>query len=83
MPKLKIRIALAVLIGLGVIFAIATTVQGASLDSTADQVSSHSASGVVTNFNPGLLTITEKDAYQGERGPGHDCGSESYNGPID
>jgi hypothetical protein len=77
MSKLKIRIALSVLISLGVIFAIATTVQGASMDSAAEKVSSHSAVGVMTNFNQGQL----QGVYQSERGPGHDCGSDY--GPID
>jgi hypothetical protein len=77
MSKLKIRIALSILISLGVIFAVATTVQGASLNAAADKVSSHSASGVMTNFTHDRL----QGLYQYEMDPGHDCGSDY--GPID
>jgi hypothetical protein len=91
MSKLKIRIALSVLISLGVILAIVTTVQGASLHFASDRVGSHLVGGAMTNFNHDRLTAAELDAYQAELdafnsstlGPGHDCGSGSYDGPID
>jgi len=85
MSKLKIRLALAVLIGLAGIFAVVTTAQGASLNA-ADKAASHSASESMTNY--GGLILTQRDAYLAELnaynsagGDGHDCGS--YNGPID
>lgn len=87
MSKLKIRIALSVLIGLAVVLAIATTVQGAPLNFFAEQAPSHSSSETLTNYD-GLI-VTEREAYQAEldaynkstKGDGHECGS--YDGPID
>ena len=91
MSKLKIRIALAVLISLGVILAIVTTVQGASLHFASDRVGSHLVGGAMTNFNHDRLTVAEQDAYQAQldafnrstMDPGHDWGSGSHNSPID
>jgi len=87
MSKLNIRIILAVLISLGVIFAVVTTVQGASLNS-ADKGSSHFSSDALTNY--GGFIVTQRDAYYSQLDAynssqavdGHDCG-QSYNGPID
>ena len=91
MSKLNIRIILAVLISLGVIFAVVTTAQSASLNSTSEKVGSHAVNGIVTNFNHDRLTVVEQDAYQAEldaynraaSGSGHGCDSQSFNSPID
>jgi len=85
MSKLKIRIILSIVISLGVIFAVYTTVLGAPFERTQ----SHSASDTLTNY--GGLIVTEREAYYSEleayNNPtkgngGHGCESE-YNGPID
>ena len=84
MSKLKIRIVLSIVISLGVIFAVYTTVLGAPFESSE----SHSASDTLTNY--GSLIVTEREAYLSEldaynnftAGDGHGCESE-YNGPID
>jgi len=83
MSKLKIRIALSILLGLAVVLAIATTVQGAPVERTE----SHSASESLATYD-GLI-VTEREAYLSEldaynnstKRDGHDCGS--YDGPID
>lgn len=87
MSKLKIRIILSVVISLGVIFAVYTTVLGAPLNFFSESAESHSASGALTNYD-GLI-VTEREAYYAELDAynnsaardGHDCGS--YDGPID
>lgn len=91
MSKLSVRVVLSVLLSLGVIFAIYTTVQSASLGAAVEKVGSHSVSGVMTNFNHDRFTIAEQEASQPELQPydkssnsqGHDCPSESSNSPID
>jgi hypothetical protein len=92
MSKRNIRITLTVLISLGVILAVYTTVQGASFDFAAGQkVGSHNVSGALTNFNHDRLTVAEQEAYQNEldaynnpaKGSGHGCESESFDSPID
>jgi hypothetical protein len=91
MSKLNIRVILAVLISLGVIFAIYTTVQSASLNTGADKVGSHSVSGAMTNFNHDRFTVAEQEAYQAEleafnkssTGSGRGCEHESFNSPLD
>jgi hypothetical protein len=91
MSKLNVRVVLSVLISLGVIFAIYTTVQGASANVVADKLGSHSVSGIMTNFNHDRFTPAEQEANQAEpdtlnapkTGSGHGCESESFNSPID
>ena len=91
MSKLTVRVVLSVLISLGVIFAIYTTVQSASLNVVADKLGAHSVSGVMTNFNHDRFTVAEQEALQSElesfkspkSGSGHGCESESFNSPID
>ena len=88
MSKFKIRIVLSVLISLGVIFAVYTTVFGAPLNFFSARAESHFASDAMTNY--GGLIVTERDAYYSQLDAynnsttrdGHDCG-QSYNGPID
>lgn len=91
MSKLNVRVVLSVLVSLGVLFAVYTTVQSAAFDDTAEKVGSHSVSGLMTNFNHDRFTVAEQEAYQAERdtfknfdkGPGHGCESEAFNSPID
>ena len=87
MSKLNFRVVFSVLISLGVIFAVYTTVQGASLNFAADRVGSHPVGGALVNFNHDRLTVAEQDAYQAELealnksapGRGHGCESQSFN----
>jgi len=88
MSKLNVRVLLSVLISLGIIFAVYTTVQGASF--TAAQTGSHAVSGLMTNFNHDRLTLAEQGAYQAQFQPynssrsdsGHGCDSQAIN-PLD
>ncbi len=90
MSKLNLRVLLSVLISLGVIFAVYTTVQGASLNFAAAQTGSHAVSGLMTNFNHDRLTLAEQGAYQAQFQPynssrsdsGHGCDSQAIN-PLD
>jgi len=85
MPKLSTRTVLAVLISLGVIFAIFTSVQGAS--SSAGKAGSHNVSGSMVNLNHDRFTVSEREAYKAELdaynnglkggGDGHRCESTS------
>lgn len=83
MSKLKIRIILSIVISLGVIFAVYTTVLGAPFEGAE----SRSASETMTNYD-GLI-VTEREAYYAQleaynnpkAGDGRGCGS-SY-APID
>jgi hypothetical protein len=85
MSKLKIRIILSIVISLGVILAVYTTVLGAPLN--FERAAAHSASESLTTYDGQILT--ERDAYYAEldaynnpaKGDGHECGS--YDGPID
>ena len=87
MSKLKVRLILSVVISLGVLFAIYTTVFGAPLNFFSERMDSHSASETLNTYD-GLI-VTEREAYYSQldaydnstAGNGHDCGS--YNGPID
>jgi len=88
MSKLKIRIILSVVISLGVILAVYTTVFGAPLNFFSERMGSHSASETMTTYNGSI--VTERDAYysqldaynNAQAGDGHNC-NQSYNGPID
>ena len=88
MSKLKVRIILSIVISLGVILAVYTTVLGAPLNFFSERAEAHSAIGAMTNYNGAI--VTERDAYYSQldaynnapAGDGHDCG-QSYNGPID
>jgi len=88
MSKLKIRIIVSVLLGLGVIFAVYTTVLGAPLDLFSEKAEAHSASEMMATYNGSIMTerdayYAELDAYNNARaGDGHGCESQ-YNGPID
>ena len=91
MSKLNFRVVLSVLISLGVIFAVYTTVQSASFDGAAEKLGSHSVSGIMTNFNHDRFTVAEREAVQSEldayngspKGSGRGCESEARNSPLD
>ena len=84
MSKLKIRIILSVLISLGVIFAVYTTVLGAPFVGAE----SHSASDKLATYNGAI--VTEREAYYNQLDAynrssardGHNCESQN-SGPID
>ena len=85
MPKLSTRTMLAVLISLGVILAIFTSVQGAS--SSASRTGSHLVSGAMVNLNHDRFTVSELQTYKAELDAyygdfkggdgGHRCESEA------
>jgi hypothetical protein len=84
MPKLSTRTTLAVLIGLGVIFAIFASVQGASAGES--RAGSHVVSGAMVNLNHDRFTASELETYKAELdayygdtngGDGHRCESTS------
>ena len=94
MSKPVARVVLPVLISLVVIFAIFTTVQGASFNTVAEKLGAHSVSGVMTNFNHDRFTVAEQQAYQAEldalknlnnspAGKGHGCEDEAFSSPAD
>ena len=64
MSKLNIRLVLSVVISLGVIFALYTTVFGAPLNFLAEKAESHSASETLTTFDGAI--VTEREAYYSE-----------------
>ena len=88
MSKLKTRIILSIVLSLGVIFAVYTTVLGAPLNFFSESAEAHSASEAMANYD-GLI-VTEREAYYSEldaynnppAGDGHGCESQNY-GPID
>ena len=65
MPKLSTRTILAVLISLGVVLAIVTSVQGASI-SVAGKVGSHLVNGAMVNFNHDRYTVSELETYNAQ-----------------
>ena len=87
MSKLKVRIILSIVISLGIIFAVYTTVFGAPLNFFSERAEPHFASESMTVYNGAI--VTQRDAYYAQQDAynnstsrdGHDCGS--YNGPID
>lgn len=72
MPKFSTRTTLAVLIVLGVVFAIFATVQAASASNS--KAGSHLVSGAMANLNHDRLTVSELEAYQAPL--------DSYNGDF-
>jgi len=86
MSKMKVRIILSIVISLGVIFAVYTTVLGAPLNFFSERAASHSASGTLTTYNGAI--VTEREAYYSQLDAynnsaiddGHGCESKA---PID
>ena len=92
MSRLSTRTVFAVLISLGVVFAIFTSVQGASLDFNAGETGSHLVGGAMVNFDHDRLTDTELAAYNAQleaynnaykNGPGGGCHSVGSPHPDD
>lgn len=89
MSRINKRVILAVLISLGVIFAVFTSVQGASPEMTASKVGSHAVSGAMVNLNHDRFTVSELDAYKAQLdsynkstgGKGGGCESELRSSP--
>jgi len=91
MSRINKRVILAVLISLGVIFAVFTSVQGASSSAVENRVGSHTVSGAMVNLNHDRFTVSELDAYNAqldayykslEGGGGHGgCESDLRNSP--
>jgi len=85
MPRFSTRTTLAVLIVLGIVFAIFASVQGAS--AVRNQMGSHPVSGAMVNFNHDRFTVEELETYNAELdayydsfrdgGEGHRCESTS------
>lgn len=61
MSKMKVRIILSIVISLGVIFAVYTTVLGAPLNFFSERAASHSASETLTTYDGAI--VTEREAY--------------------
>ncbi|NJC96829.1 MAG: hypothetical protein FIB03_10920 [Anaerolineae bacterium] len=91
MSKLTTRVVLSVLISLGIIFAIFTSVQGASSNAVDGKLGTHLVSGAMVNFNHDRFSVAEKAEYQAQiesyyapsSGRGHGCESELKVHPDD
>lgn len=66
MSRLNKRVILSVLISLGVILAVFTSVQGASPEAAASKVGTHLVSGAQVNLNHDRFTSAELDAYNAQ-----------------
>jgi hypothetical protein len=87
MSRLSTRVVLSVLISLGVILAIFSSVQGAS---SSNGMGARLVNGAMTNFNHDRFTVAEKAEYQSqldayidslEGGKGGGCESEQRSSP--
>jgi hypothetical protein len=81
----SVRIVLSVLISLGVIVGLYTSVKGASLALVSDRMGTHLVGGVKTNFNHQRLTSEARQSYEAQlesyynhAGKGG-CERDSYN----
>jgi hypothetical protein len=89
MSRLNKRVILSVLISLGVIFAVFTSVQGASPEAAASKVGTHLVSGAQVNLNHDRFTSAELDAYNAQldaykdsmKGRGGGCESDYHSSP--
>jgi len=90
MPKLSTRKILAVLISLGVVLAIFTSVQGVL--ASRSETGSHLVSGAMVNLNHDRLSVAELEAYNVQfdaynnssyHNGGGGCQSESWTNPND
>jgi len=89
MSRLSKRVILSVLISLGVIFAVFTSVQGASPNVAESKVGTHLVSGAMVNLNHDRFTVSELEAYNAQLDAYHDstggkgggCESELRNSP--
>lgn len=91
MSRLRTRVVLSVLISLGVILAIFTSVQGASSSVAGGKVGTHLVSGAMVNLNHDRFTAAELEAYNAQletfdassNGKGHGCESDFRDHPDD
>jgi len=92
MSKLTARMVLSALISLGVVFAIYTSVQGASANVSENRLGAHLVSGAMVNLNHDRYTVAELQDYKAqlesyygspEGGKGHGCESDVRNSPDD
>lgn len=89
MSRINKRVVLAVLISLGVILAVFTSVQGASPEAAASKVGTHLVSGAMVNLNHDRFTASEVDAYNAQldayndsmKDRGGGCESEYHSSP--
>ena len=91
MSRFRKRLILSVLISLGIILAVFTTVQGASPGVAAEKLGTHLVSGAMVNLNHDRFTVSELEAYNAQLdayynsiqgGGGHGgCDSELRNSP--
>ena len=88
MSRINKRVILAVLISLGVIFAVFTSVQGASPEVAENKVGSHAVSGAMVNLNHDRFTVSELemynaqlDAFKDTGGKGGGCESDLRSSP--
>jgi hypothetical protein len=84
MSRLTTRIALSILISLGVIVGIYTTVLGASSNNPESRSGSHLVSGAKVNLDH-YREVAPAAVLQSERQPGqgHDCHSDNQTSPDD
>ena len=66
MSKLTVRVVLTVLISLGAIFAIYTSVQGAAALVSESKAGAHIVGGAMVNLNHDRFNVSELDAYNSQ-----------------
>lgn len=66
MSRLNKRVILSVLISLGIVLAIFTSVQGASPEVAGSRVGTHLVSGAMVNLNHDRFTASELEAYNAQ-----------------
>jgi hypothetical protein len=89
MSRTNKRVILSVLISLGVILAIFTSVQGASPEVAGSRVGTHLVSGAMVNLNHDRFTAAELEAYNVQldtyndsmKGRGGGCEYEYHSSP--
>jgi hypothetical protein len=77
------RIVLAVLVSLGVIIGIFTSVEGASLTALQDKAGAHLVSGSMVNLDHYRAAQPELMQAPVEKQGGHDCESDMQTAPYD
>ncbi|MDL1911566.1 hypothetical protein FBQ81_12900 [Chloroflexi bacterium CFX6] len=85
MSKLTARVVVSIVIGLAIVFAIFTSVQGAS---SSAKVGAHLVSGALVNLSHDRFTVSELDAYNAQLDAYNDsmkgrggCESEFHSSP--
>ncbi|HLF73208.1 MAG TPA: hypothetical protein VI524_02590 [Anaerolineales bacterium] len=90
MSKPVTRVVFSVLISLGIIAGIYTSVQGALLEAGANRAKAHVVSGVMANLNHDRRTVSELKSMEMKNtlfdqpgGRGHGCESDLKTDPSD